>query len=166
MGMCRQTATSYMKNQMKSGSLFRQLKKHGPHLRNRLVGEATRFKPLLNMEMLKDPERGVSYFLWFLSPHFIKDNEHVFLWRFFRLLNKKSENRHHDVDSIFCHGAKTIQGLKDGPSSFGHRQPGSKPSSNHGTRESENAYKFSTGIQHAPSRVPEQSNESHFLPGQ
>ena len=64
----------------------------GPHLRNRLVGEATRLKPLFDMELLKDPEKGVSYFLSVLRPHFIKDNEHVFLWRFFKFLNKKRGN--------------------------------------------------------------------------
>ena len=64
----------------------------GPHLRNRLVGEATRLKPLFDLELLKDPERGVSYFLSVLRPHFIKDNEHVFLWRFFKFLNKKRGN--------------------------------------------------------------------------
>ena len=42
--------------------------------------------------MLKDPERRVSYFLSVLRPHFIKDNEHVFFWRFFKFLNKKRGN--------------------------------------------------------------------------
>ena len=54
-------------------------KYRGPQLRNRLVGEAVRLKPLFDMTQLKDPDTGVSYFLSVLRPHFIKDNEHVFL---------------------------------------------------------------------------------------
>ena len=67
-------------------------KYRGPQLRNRLQGEAIRLKPLFDMEQLKDPDTGVSYFLSVLRPHFIKDNEHVFLWRFFKFLNKRRGN--------------------------------------------------------------------------
>ena len=67
-------------------------KYRGPQLRHRLIGEAARLKPLFNMARLKDPDTGVSYFLSVLRPHFIKDNEHVFLWRFFKFLNKRRGN--------------------------------------------------------------------------
>ena len=67
-------------------------KYRGPQLRHRLIGEATRLKPLFDMTRLKDPDTGVSYFLSVLRPHFIKDNEHVFLWRFFKFLNKRRGN--------------------------------------------------------------------------
>ena len=41
------------------------------------------------MDSLRDPENGVSYFLSVLRPYFIKDNEHVFLWRFLKFFNKR-----------------------------------------------------------------------------
>ena len=52
--------------------------KRGPLLRNRLLGEAIRLKPLFDTGSLRDPENGVSYFLSVLMPYCIKDNEHVF----------------------------------------------------------------------------------------
>ena len=63
--------------------------KRGPLLKNRLLGEAIRLKPLFDTDSPRDPENGVSYFLSVLRPHFIKDNEHVFLWRFLKFFNKR-----------------------------------------------------------------------------
>ena len=64
----------------------------GPLLRNRLIGGALRLKRLFDMASLSNPDTGVKYFLATLRPHFIKDNEHVFLWRFFALSTKMSRN--------------------------------------------------------------------------
>jgi hypothetical protein len=60
----------------------------GPLLRNRLIGGALRLKRLFDMASLSNPDIGVKYFLATLRPHFIKDNEHVFLRRFLRFLRK------------------------------------------------------------------------------
>ena len=60
--------------------------KHGPALKNRLLGEAAVYKPLLDRDTLKDPEKGVQYFKDTLRPHFVKGSQSVFLWRFFQLL--------------------------------------------------------------------------------
>ena len=46
--------------------------KRGHALRNRLEGEASQYKRLLNRELLRDPNDGVNYFKRFLRPHFIK----------------------------------------------------------------------------------------------
>ena len=64
----------------------------GPNLKNRLTGTAISFKKLLSNEMIADPENGVSYFLSTLRPHFVKDVEHMFLWRFLRFFKKTRGN--------------------------------------------------------------------------
>ena len=46
--------------------------KRGPALRNRLEGEASQYKRLLNRELLRDPNDGVNYFKRFLRPHLTK----------------------------------------------------------------------------------------------
>ena len=55
--------------------------KRGPALRNRLEGEASQCKRLLDRDLLRDPNYGVSYFKRFLRPHFIKGAQNVFLHR-------------------------------------------------------------------------------------
>ena len=60
--------------------------KMGPSLKNRLVGDAAVYKPLLDRELLRDPANGVSYFKNTVRPHFVKGNQSVFLWRFFQFL--------------------------------------------------------------------------------
>ena len=64
----------------------------GPNLKNRLTGTTISFKRLLNNEMLADPDNGVRYFLSTLRPHFVKDVEHMFLWRFLRFFKKTRGN--------------------------------------------------------------------------
>ena len=46
--------------------------KRGHALRNRLEGEASQYKRLLNRELLRDPNDGVNYFKRFLRPHLTK----------------------------------------------------------------------------------------------
>ena len=56
--------------------------KRGPALRNRLEGEASIYKRLLNRDRLRDAEDGVPYFKRFLRPYFVKGAQNVFLYRF------------------------------------------------------------------------------------
>ena len=60
--------------------------KQGPSLKNRLVGDAAVYKPLLDRDLLRDPDNGVRYFKETVRPHFVKGNQSVFLWRFFQFL--------------------------------------------------------------------------------
>ena len=59
------------------------------NLRNRLQGEALFAKKLINVDLCKDPNNGVRYFLSELRPLFVKNAEHMFLWRFMKFFNKK-----------------------------------------------------------------------------
>ena len=59
--------------------------KRGPALRNRLEGEAAVYKTLLDRDRLRDANEGVRYFKAMMRPHFVKNNQAVFLWRFFQL---------------------------------------------------------------------------------
>jgi hypothetical protein len=59
--------------------------KRGPALRNRLEGDAAVYRSLLDRDLLRDPQDGVRYFKNSLRPHFIKNNQSVFLWRFLQL---------------------------------------------------------------------------------
>ena len=63
--------------------------KRGPNLKSRLFGEAQFLKALLEGNRLKDEETGVQYFKDTLRPNFIKNKEHVFLWRFLKLFSFK-----------------------------------------------------------------------------
>ena len=54
--------------------------KRGPALRNRLEGEASQYKRLLNRELLRDPNDGANYFKRFLQPHVTKGAQTVFLY--------------------------------------------------------------------------------------
>ena len=60
--------------------------KLGPSLKNRLVGDAAVYKPLLDRDLLRDPDNGVGYFKATVRPHFVKGNQSVFLWRFYQFL--------------------------------------------------------------------------------
>ena len=53
--------------------------KQGPSLKNRLVGYASVYKPLLDRDLLRDPNNGVRYFKDIVRPRFIKGNQSVFL---------------------------------------------------------------------------------------
>ena len=59
--------------------------KHGPALKNRLTGEASVYKSLLNRDILRTA-RGVQHFKDILRPNFVKGPQSVFLWRFFQLV--------------------------------------------------------------------------------
>ena len=61
--------------------------KRGPNLKSRLFGEAQFLKALLEGARLKDEDTGVHYFKDTLRPNFIKNKEHVFLWRFLKLFS-------------------------------------------------------------------------------
>ena len=56
----------------------------GPALKNRLYGDATVYKPMLDRIKLKDPDDGVNYFLRTLRPKFVKGAQTIFLYRLFR----------------------------------------------------------------------------------
>ena len=60
--------------------------KQGPSLKNRLYGDAAIYKPLLDRDLLNDPQNGVAYFKSAMRPHFVKGNQSVFLWRFYQFL--------------------------------------------------------------------------------
>ena len=67
--------------------------KWGPALRNRLEGEASVFKRLLDREELRQPNgRGVEYFKRTLRPHFVKGAQTVFLYRFMRFMKNNRGN--------------------------------------------------------------------------
>ena len=59
--------------------------KHGPSLRNALVGAAPFYKSMLDNTLLRDADRGLSHFKDTLRPYFVKKVNHVSLWRFFQL---------------------------------------------------------------------------------
>jgi hypothetical protein len=59
--------------------------KRGPALRNRLDGDAAIYKTLLDRELLRDADNGVTYFKATLRPYFVKGSQSVFMWRFFQL---------------------------------------------------------------------------------
>ena len=46
--------------------------KLGPSLKHRLVGDAAVYKPLLDRDLLRDPNNGVRYFTDTVRPHFVK----------------------------------------------------------------------------------------------
>ena len=57
--------------------------KQRPALKNRLHGNAAKYKPLLSREALR-AEDGVEYFWDKLRHHFVKRAYSVFLWRFYQ----------------------------------------------------------------------------------
>ena len=64
-------------------------KKKGPALRNRLEGEATVYKRVLDRDALKandPPGAGVEYFKRILRPYFVKGSINVFLYRFMQFV--------------------------------------------------------------------------------
>ena len=70
-----------------------EAEKWGPALRNRLEGEASVFKRLLDREELRQPNgRGVEYFKKTLRPHFVKGAQTVFLYRFMRFMKNNRGN--------------------------------------------------------------------------
>ena len=70
-----------------------EAEKWGPALRNRLEGEASVYKRLLDREQLKEPNgRGVEYFKRTLRPHFVKGAQTVFLYRFMRFMKNNRGN--------------------------------------------------------------------------
>ena len=70
-----------------------EAEKWGPALRNRLEGEASVFKRLLDREELRQPNgRGVEYFKRTLRPHFVKGAQTVFLYRFMRFMKNNRGN--------------------------------------------------------------------------
>jgi len=67
--------------------------KWGPALRDRLEGEASVFKRLLDREELRQQNgRGVEYFKRTLRPHFVKGAQTVFLYRFMRFMKSNHGN--------------------------------------------------------------------------
>ena len=70
-----------------------EAEKWGPALRNRLEGEASVYKRLLDREQLREPNgRGVEYFKRTLRPHFVKGAQTVFLYRFMRFMKNNRGN--------------------------------------------------------------------------
>ena len=71
--------------------------KHGPSLKNALIGSASFYKSMLDNALLRDPDRGLAHFKDTLRPYFVKGVNHVFLWRFlqmFRTYRGQSEFVH------------------------------------------------------------------------
>ena len=67
--------------------------KWGPALRNRLEGEASVYKRLLDRDDLRQPNgRGVDYFKITLRPHFVKGAQTVFLYRFMEFMKNNRGN--------------------------------------------------------------------------
>ena len=70
-----------------------EAEKWGPALRNRLEGEASVYKRLLDREQLREPNgRGIEYFKRTLRPHFVKGAQTVFLYRFMRFMKNNRGN--------------------------------------------------------------------------
>ena len=71
--------------------------KHGPSLKNALIGSASFYKSMLDNALLRNPDRGLAHFKDTLRPYFVKGVNHVFLWRFlqmFRTYRGQSEFVH------------------------------------------------------------------------
>ena len=67
--------------------------KWGPAPRNRLEGEASVFKRLLDRDDLKQPNRrGVEYFKRTLRPHFVRGTQTIFLYRFMIFMKNNRGN--------------------------------------------------------------------------
>ena len=56
--------------------------KQTPALKQRLEGEAAVYKPLLDRDLLRGPERGIKYRIETIRPHFVKGAQGVLMWRF------------------------------------------------------------------------------------
>lgn len=56
--------------------------RHGPSLKNSLIGSAAFYKSMLVNEQLRHADNGVTYFKNTIRPFFVKGTNHVFLWRF------------------------------------------------------------------------------------
>ena len=61
--------------------------KHGPSLKNALIGSAFFYKSMLDNDnaLLRDPDRGLAHFKDTLRPYFVKGVNHVFLRRFLQI---------------------------------------------------------------------------------
>eukprot|EP00435_Cladocopium_sp_Y103_P008099 s740_g2.t1 len=59
--------------------------KHGPSLKNALVGAVSFYKSKLANALRRDPDGGLAHFKDTLRPYFVKGMNHVFLWRFLQL---------------------------------------------------------------------------------
>ena len=53
--------------------------KHGPSLKNALIGSASFYKSMLDNALLRDPDRGLAHFKDTLRPYFVKGVNHVSL---------------------------------------------------------------------------------------
>ena len=51
--------------------------KHGPSLKNALVGSASFYKSMLDNALLRDPDRGLAHFKDTLRPYFVKGVDHA-----------------------------------------------------------------------------------------
>ena len=63
-----------------SGITILDADKHGPSLKNALIGSASFYKSILDNALLRDPDRGLAHFKDTLRPYFVKGVNHVFLW--------------------------------------------------------------------------------------
>ena len=70
-----------------------ETEKWGPAFRNRLEGEASVYKRLVDRDELRQPNgRGVDYFKRMLRPHFVRGAQTVFLYRFMRFMKNNRGN--------------------------------------------------------------------------
>ena len=85
-----------------------ETEKWGPALRNRLEGEASVYKRLLDRDELRQPNgRGVEYFKRTLRPHCVKGAQTVFLYRFMKFMKNNRENGDEMDDKISNRWKKT-----------------------------------------------------------
>lgn len=74
-----------------------QPERHGPSLKNALVGSEQFYKNMLGNELARDPANGVTDFIQTIRPYLVKGTNHVFLWRilqFFRTYRGQMEIVH------------------------------------------------------------------------
>ena len=75
--------------------------KHGPSLKNALVGAASFYKSMFDNALLRDPDRGLVHFKDTLRPYFVKEVNHVFLWRFLQMLRTYRGQNGRALDRAF-----------------------------------------------------------------
>jgi hypothetical protein len=88
--------------------------KHGPSLKNALVGSASFYKSMLDNALLRDPDRGLAHFKDTLRPYFVKGVNHVFLWRFlqmFSTISRPERIRALDSDRAFRNRSEAPVGV-------------------------------------------------------
>ena len=85
--------------------------KHGPSLKNALVGSASFYKSMLDNALLRDPDRGLAHFKDTLRPYFVKGVNRVFLWRFLQMFRTYRPERIRALDWAFRNRSEAAVGI-------------------------------------------------------